>query len=55
MAYVGSDKENLNLSSIIIKMKYNNLSYLFTGDTEADVENKIDFGKINILKVAHHG
>lgn len=55
VAYVGSDKENLNLSSIIIKMKYNNLSYLFTGDTEADVENKIDFGKINILKVAHHG
>ena len=55
VAYVGNDKENLNLSSIIIKMKYNNLSYLFTGDTEADVENKIDFGKINILKVAHHG
>ena len=55
VVYVGDNKENLNLSSIIIKMKYNNLSYLFTGDTEADVENKIDFGKINILKVAHHG
>ena len=53
--YVGDNKENLNLSSIIIKMEYNNLSYLFTGDIEADIENKIDFGKINILKVAHHG
>lgn len=53
--YVGEDKDNLNLSSIVIKMEYDNLSYLFTGDTETEVENKVDFGKINILKVAHHG
>ena len=55
VVYVGDDKENLNLSSIIIKLNYNNLSYLFTGDAEAEIENKIDVGKINILKVAHHG
>lgn len=55
VVYVGADKENLNLSSIIIKLNYNNLSYLFTGDAEAEIENKIDVGKINILKVAHHG
>lgn len=53
--YVGEDKENLNLSSIIIKMEYDNLNYLFTGDTETEIENKVNFGKINILKVAHHG
>lgn len=53
--YVGEDKENLNLASIIIKMEYDNLNYLFTGDTETEIENKVNFGKINILKVAHHG
>lgn len=55
VAYVGDNKENLNLSSIIIKLNYNNLGYLFTGDTEAEIENKINVGKINILKVGHHG
>lgn len=55
VVYVGNDKENLNLSSIIIKLNYNNLGYLFTGDAEAEIENKINVGKINILKVAHHG
>lgn len=55
VVYVGDDKENLNLSSIIIKLEYNKLNYLFTGDAEAEIENKIDVGKINILKVGHHG
>ena len=55
VAYVGDNKENLNLSSIIIKLNYNNLGYLFTGDAEAEIENKINVGKINILKVGHHG
>lgn len=55
VVYVGDDKENLNLSSIIIKLEYNELKYLFTGDAEAEIENKIDVGKINILKVGHHG
>lgn len=55
VVYVGDDKENLNVSSIIIKLEYNELKYLFTGDAEAEIENKIDVGKINILKVGHHG
>ena len=55
VVYVGDNKENLNLSSIIIKLNYNNLGYLFTGDAEAEIENKINVGKINILKVGHHG
>lgn len=55
VVYVGDNKENLNLSSIIIKLNYNNLGYLFTGDAEAEIENKINMGKINILKVGHHG
>ena len=42
--YVGKDSKNLNNSSIILKLTYGNVSFLFTGDTESDV-----------LKVAHHG
>ena len=52
---VGNDKTNLNLSSIVIQMNFENLSYLFTGDAEEEIENKLELGKINILKVAHHG
>ena len=52
---VGNDKTNLNLSSIVIQMNFENLSYLFTGDVEEEIENKLELGKINILKVAHHG
>ena len=52
---VGNDKTNLNLSSIVIQMNFENLSYLFTGDVEEEIENKLELEKINILKVAHHG
>lgn len=52
---VGNDKTNLNLSSIVIQMNFENLSYLFTGDAEEEIENRLEVGKINILKVAHHG
>lgn len=55
IVYIGEDKENLNLSSIVIQLEYNNLKYLFTGDAEEEIENKLDIGKINILKVGHHG
>ncbi len=52
---VGTNKENLNLSSIVIKLDFEELSYLFTGDMEEEIENKLNVDKINILKVAHHG
>lgn len=55
--YVGKDSKNLNNSSIILKLTYGNVSFLFTGDTESDVEKTLLNKDIesDVLKVAHHG
>ncbi len=55
--YTGTDDENLNNSSIILKMIFGNYSYLFTGDAEKEVEDSILRKNINVdvLKVGHHG
>lgn len=45
------DKNNLNLSSNIIRLKYNNVSFLFTGDAEKDNEKNIKWPQTDILKV----
>lgn len=54
-----NDYDNLNNYSPIIKIEYVNSSFLFTGDAEADIENKIlslnDNIKADVLKVGHHG
>lgn len=56
---VDSNVKNLNLSSIVIQMKFDDITYLFTGDSEKEVEEKIlktgEEVKANILKVGHHG
>ncbi len=56
--YVDSyDDENDN--SLVYYLYLNHLSFLFTGDISRAVENKLvnkyELGKINILKVSHHG
>lgn len=55
--YVGDDKEDLNNSSIVLKLSYNNVSFLFTGDATSEVENMILDKDIEstVLKVGHHG
>lgn len=50
---------DLNNSSVIAKLAYKNMSFLFTGDAEDKAENQIlqrglDISS-DILKVAHHG
>lgn len=49
----------INDSSIILKITYGNISFLFTGDAEADAESAaISSGhdlKSTVLKVGHHG
>ncbi len=55
--YVGDDKDNLNNDSIVLKIIYKNISFLFTGDLEKSNESLIidkDI-KSDILKVGHHG
>lgn len=50
------DKNNLNLSCNIIKMEFNNVKFLFTGDAETENEKLIsNWEQIDFLKVAHHG
>lgn len=49
------DKENLNLSSIVIRLEYGNTSFLFMGDAETENEKGIDWPKVDVLKVGHHG
>lgn len=45
------DKNNLNLSSNIIKMTFNETSFLFTGDAETENEKTITWSHIDVLKV----
>ena len=49
------DKNNLNLSSNIIKLEFNGTSFLFTGDAEIENEESVQWEQIDILKVGHHG
>lgn len=51
---LGTDKDE-NDNSLVSKLRYGNVSALFTGDITRKSENIIDTGKCNILKVAHHG
>ena len=55
--YTGSDESDLNNTSIVLKLKYGNTSYLFTGDATSKTEKYLldkDI-KSDVLKVGHHG
>ena len=53
--YVGNNTDDYNECSIVIKMDFNDVSYLFTGDADENVEKSREWPKIDILKVGHHG
>ena len=48
-------KNNLNDSSIVIELEYGNTRYLFMGDATTKVEEMVEWNKVDVLKVAHHG
>ncbi|MFH1453353.1 MAG: DNA internalization-related competence protein ComEC/Rec2 [Armatimonadota bacterium] len=51
-------KDNLNNTSIVIKLAYKDTSFLFTGDIEEEAEKRLIYNpalKSNVLKVAHQG
>lgn len=48
------DKNNLNLSSIVIRLTFGNNSFLFMGDAETKNEEIRDWPKTDVLKVGHH-
>lgn len=57
--FIYGQENNFNNHSIVLKLLYKNISFLFTGDIEEKIEVKLlswdDFLKSDILKVAHHG
>ncbi len=55
--YINNNEEDLNESSIVLKLTYKDVSFLFTADSTSESEKKyldkdID---VDVLKVAHHG
>lgn len=47
---------NLNNYSAVIKIKYKNKTFLFTGDAETKSENEITENvKADVIKIGHHG
>ena len=56
--YVGDEtREDLNDTSIVLKLTYKNISFLFTGDLTNNVERELVNSNIEstVLKVGHHG
>lgn len=53
------DRENVNNASIVIRLTYGKVSFLLTGDVEAEVENQLVKAgyrlQADVLKVGHHG
>ena len=49
------DKDNLNVSSLVLRLEFGNTSYLFMGDAEEENEETINWPKTDVLKVGHHG
>lgn len=55
--YTGTDTSDLNNTSIVLKLTYQDISILLTGDSTSETEKKILNKDINstVLKVGHHG
>lgn len=56
--YVGTeDESDLNNTSIVLKVTYQNVSFLFTGDASTKVEEQLNKSDLQstVLKVGHHG
>ena len=52
---VEDNPKDLNACSIVIRMEYNGISYLFTGDAEKGNESARSWPQTDVLKAGHHG
>lgn len=52
---IEDNPKDLNACSIVIRMEYNGISYLFTGDAEKGNEAARSWPQTDILKAGHHG
>ncbi len=55
--WIDDNKEDINATSIVLKVNYQNTSYLLMADATTDVEHQILEKDIesDLIKVAHHG
>ena len=55
--FIGDDKQDLNNTSIVLKVEYKNTSFLLMGDATNEVERTILDKDLesDLLKVGHHG
>jgi len=55
--YTGTDPENINNDSIILKLTFGNHNFLFTGDTTKEIEDTLLNENLSsdVIKIAHHG
>ena len=55
--YTGTDKRDLNNTSIVLRMTYKDVSFMFTGDATNVTEKKILAKDLqsDVLKAGHHG
>lgn len=49
------EEDNLNLSSIVVRVVFENQSYLFMGDSETENEESRSWPQTNVIKIGHHG
>lgn len=49
------DDDNINLSSLTLRVEFGNNSFLFMGDAENQNEKTVTWPKTDVLKVGHHG
>lgn len=52
---IEDNKDDMNACSIVIRLEYNGLSYLFTGDSEKGNEDARSWPQTDVLKSGHHG
>ena len=52
---VDTENNNMNNTSIVIQIDFGENKFLFMGDAEKEVEDKIEWEDIDVLKVGHHG
>lgn len=53
---VAEPNEDRNLDSIVIRMTYDKVAFMFTGDADQEIEDALEGNlKSDILKVGHHG
>lgn len=55
--YVGGEEKDLNDTSIVLKVEFENISFLLMGDASKKVEDQLDVKnlKSDVLKIGHHG